>query len=104
MPINEKRTGQMMYYYQGTNNMSGQHVLGQRNNMIGYTLDGVEAKEPGVQTYEAHLRHFERCGRRIRGGKVYTTGTPAEVGHSAGGLQDTNHIYRMTGRYSTTSL
>ena len=53
MPINEKRTGQMLYYYQGTNNMSGQHVLGQRNNMIGYTLDGVEGKEPGIQTYEA---------------------------------------------------
>ena len=31
--------------------MSGFHILGERQNMIGFTLDGVEAKEPGIQTY-----------------------------------------------------
>jgi hypothetical protein len=87
MPINEKRAGQMLYYYQGTNNMSGQHVLGQRNNMIGYTLDGVEGKEPGIQTYEATSGILSGAADAFEEMKVYTTGTPAEVGHSAGGLQ-----------------
>lgn len=87
MPINEKRAGQMLYYYQGTNNMSGQHVLGQRNNMIGYTLDGVEGKEPGIQTYEATSGILSGAVDAFEEVKVYTTGTPAEVGHSAGGLQ-----------------
>jgi hypothetical protein len=87
MPINEKRTGQMLFYYQGTNNMSGQHVLGQRNNMIGYTLDGVEAKEPGIQTYESTSGILSGAVDAFEEVKVYTTGSPAEVGHSAGGLQ-----------------
>src|ERR1039458_6652086 len=82
MPINEKRTGQMLFYYQGTNNMSGQHVLGQRNNMIGYTLDGVEAKEPGIQTYESTSGILSGAVDAFEEVKVYTTGSPAEVGHS----------------------
>jgi hypothetical protein len=87
MPINEKRTGQMLFYYQGTNNMSGQHVLGQRNNMIGYTLDGVEAKEPGIQTYQATDGILSGAVDAFQEVKVYTTGTPAEIGHAAGGLE-----------------
>ena len=62
MPINEKRVTQMLYYYEGTNSMSGFHILGQRQNMIGFTLDGIEAKEPGTPgdpetaAWEARMR------------------------------------------------
>jgi hypothetical protein len=87
MPINEKRTGQMLFYYEGTNNMSGQHVLGQRDNMIGYTLDGIDGKEPGIQTYESTSGILSGAVDAFEEVKVYTTGTPAEVGHSAGGLE-----------------
>ena len=87
MPINEKRTGQMLFYYEGTNNMSGQHILGERQNMIGYTLDGVEAKEPGIQTYESTQGILSGAVDAFQEVKVYTTGIPAEIGHSAGGLE-----------------
>ena len=48
IPLSQKRSIRMMYYYPGTSAMSGYHVLGQRQNMIGYTLDGVNGKEPGT--------------------------------------------------------
>ena len=87
MPINEKRTGQMLFYYEGTNNMSGQHVLGQRDNAIGYTLDGIDGKEPGIQTYESTSGILSGALDAFQEVTVYETGTPAEIGHSAGGLQ-----------------
>ena len=37
IPLSQKRAIRMMYYYPGTSAMSGYHVLGQRQNMIGYT-------------------------------------------------------------------
>jgi len=87
MPINEKRTGQLLFYYEGSNNMSGQHVLGQRDNAIGYTLDGVDGKEPGIQTYESTSGILSGAMDAFQEVTVYTTGTPASLGHSAGGLQ-----------------
>ena len=48
--------------------------------MIGYTLDGVEAKEPGIQTYEATSGILSGAVDAFEEVKVYTTGTPAEVG------------------------
>ena len=52
--------------------------------MIGFTLDGVEGKEPGIQT-SGHPRHSTAAVDAFEEVKVYTTGTPAEFGHSAGG-------------------
>ncbi|HYW47374.1 MAG TPA: TonB-dependent receptor [Bryobacteraceae bacterium] len=92
MPINEKRVTQMLYYYEGTNSMSGFHVLGQRQNMIGFTLDGVEGKEPGIQSYGGTDTQLSAAVDAFEEVKVYTTGTPAEIGHSAGGLEAV--IYR----------
>ena len=87
MPINEKRVTQALYYYAGTNSMSGFHILGQRSNMIGFTLDGIEAKEPGIQSYGGTDTQLSGAVDAFQEVKVYTTGTPAEVGHSAGGLE-----------------
>ncbi|MGH9665728.1 MAG: carboxypeptidase-like regulatory domain-containing protein, partial [Bryobacteraceae bacterium] len=87
MPINEKRVTQALYYYAGTNSMSGFHVLGERQNMIGFTLDGVEAKEPGIQSYGGTDTQLSGAVDAFQEIKVYTTGMPAEVGHSAGGLE-----------------
>ena len=87
MPINEKRVTQALYYYAGTNSMSGFHILGQRQNAIGFTLDGVEAKEPGIQSYGGTDTQLSGAVDAFQEVKVYTTGTPAEVGHSAGGLE-----------------
>jgi len=92
MPINEKRVTQMLYYYEGTNSMSGFHILGQRQNMIGFTLDGIEAKEPGIQSYGGTDTQLSGAVDAFQEVKVYTTGTPAEFGHSAGGLESV--IYR----------
>jgi len=87
MPINEKRVTQMLYYYEGTNSMSGFHILGQRQNMIGFTLDGIGAKEPGIQSYGGTDTQLSGAVDAFQEVKVYTTGTPAEFGHSAGGLE-----------------
>ena len=67
--------------------MSGFHILGQRQNMIGFTLDGVEAKEPGIQSYGGTDTQLSGAVDAFQEIKVYTTGTPAEIGHSAGGLE-----------------
>ena len=87
MPINEKRVTQALYYYAGTNSMSGFHILGQRSNMIGFTLDGIEAKEPGIQSYGGTDTQLSGAVDAFQEVKVYTTGTPAEVGHWRGGCR-----------------
>lgn len=86
IPVSQKTTQRMLYYYPGTSGMSGLHVLGQRQNMIGYTLDGVSGKEPGIQTFGGTDSHASTTQDAFQEVKVYTTGTPAEFGHSAGGL------------------
>src|SRR5262249_25261950 len=86
IPISQKTTQRMLFYYPGTSGMSGLHVLGQRQNMIGYTMDGVSGKEPGIQTFGGTDTHASTTQDAFQEVKVYTTGTPAEFGHSAGGL------------------
>jgi hypothetical protein len=66
--------------------MSGYHVLGQRQTMIGYTLDGVNGKEPGTQSIGSTDDQLSSTQDAFEEVKVHTTGVPAEYGHAAGGL------------------
>jgi len=86
IPLSQKRSIRMMYYYPGTSAMSGYHVLGQRQNMIGYTLDGVNGKEPGTQNVGGTDDQLSTTQDAFEEVKVHTTGVPAEYGHAAGGL------------------
>jgi hypothetical protein len=86
IPVSQKRSIRMMYYYPGTSAMSGYHVLGQRQNMIGYTVDGVNGKEPGTQSIGGTDDQISTTQDAFEEVKVHTTGVPAEYGHAAGGL------------------
>ena len=66
--------------------MDGYHVLGQRARSMGYTVDGINGKEPGIGNVGGTNEQISTTQDAFEEVKVHTTGTPAEYGHSAGGL------------------
>jgi len=86
IPVSQKRPVRMMYYYPGTNSMNGYHVLGQRSRAIGYQVDGVNGKEPGIGNIGGPNEQVSPTQDAFEEVKIHTTGMPAEYGHSAGGL------------------
>ncbi len=86
IPVSQKRPVRMMYYYPGTNSMNGYHVLGQRSRAIGYQVDGVNGKEPGIGNIGGPNEQVSPTQDAFEEVKIHTTGMPAEFGHSAGGL------------------
>ena len=86
IPVSQKRPVRMMYYYPGTNSMNGYHVLGQRSRAIGYQVDGVNGKEPGIGNLGSPNDQVSPTQDAFEEVKIHTTGMPAEYGHSAGGL------------------
>jgi len=86
IPVSQKRPVRMMYYYPGTNSVNGYHVLGQRSRAIGYQIDGVNGKEPGIGNVGGPNDQMSPTQDAFEEVKIHTTGMPAEYGHSAGGL------------------
>ena len=86
IPVSQKRAIRMTYYYPGTQPVDGYHVLGQRARSIGYTVDGINGKEPGIGNIGGTNEQISTTQDAFEEVKVHTTGTPAEYGHSAGGL------------------
>ncbi len=86
IPVSQKRAIRMTYYYPGTQPVDGYHVLGQRARAIGYTVDGINGKEPGVGNIGGTNEQISTTQDAFEEVKVHTTGTPAEYGHSAGGM------------------
>ncbi|MCU1258949.1 MAG: hypothetical protein JWO80_1834 [Bryobacterales bacterium] len=86
LPVSQKTTNRMLWYYPGATATSGYHVLGQRQNAIGYQVDGIEGKEPGIQSFGGTDTQISTTVDAFEEVKVFTTGTPAEYGHSAGGM------------------
>jgi hypothetical protein len=86
IPVSQKRPVRMMYYYPGTNSINGYHVLGQRSRAIGYQVDGVNGKEPGIGNIGGPNEQVSPTQDAFSEVKIHTTGMPAEYGHSAGGL------------------
>jgi hypothetical protein len=66
-------------------NINGQHAVGQRQRAIGYSMDGISGKEPAVGQVGDYQRTMIASLDSIQEFKMWTTGTPAEYGHSAGG-------------------
>jgi hypothetical protein len=89
IPVMQKFVHRVLLYMPGMTNINGQHVLGQRQRAIGYTLDGVSGKEPVVGQIGDFRRTMIASLDSIQEFKLYTTGVPAEAGHSAGGLFST---------------
>jgi hypothetical protein len=86
VPVTQKRAIKITYYYPGTQPTNGFHVLGQRARSMGYTVDGINGKEPGVGNVGGTNEQISTTQDAFEEVKIHTTGTPAEYGHAAGGL------------------
>lgn len=85
LPVMQKFVHRVLLYMPGMTNINGQHAIGQRQRAIGYSMDGVNGKEPAVGQVGDYQRTMIASLDSIQEFKMWTTGTPAEFGHSAGG-------------------
>ncbi|MEJ7607808.1 MAG: carboxypeptidase-like regulatory domain-containing protein [Bryobacteraceae bacterium] len=46
IPVLQKYAFRILLYLPSTSNINGQHVVGQRERSLGYTIDGIGGKEP----------------------------------------------------------
>jgi len=85
-PINESRPTFALYYMEGTSCGSGScFILGQPSNYIDYTVDGAQSKQ-SVRSVIAEANTMVTVPiDSIMEAQVWTTGIPAEKGHTAGG-------------------
>jgi hypothetical protein len=86
LPVMQKFVHRVLLYMPDTNNINGAHAVGQRQRAIGYTMDGVSGKEPAVGQVNDYQRTMVASLDSIQEFKMWTNGTPAEFGHSSGGL------------------
>src|SRR5437667_8703900 len=90
MPVLQKAFYRIYLYMPGMNVISAtggseQHAIGQRQRALGYTIDGVNAKEPVFGNPNSFDTVMTSSLDMIQEFKMYTTGLPAEFGHSSGG-------------------
>lgn len=85
LPVMQKFVHRVLLYMPGMTNINGQHAVGQRQRAIGYSMDGVSGKEPALGQVGDYQRTMIASLDAIQEFKMWTTGTPAEFGHSAGG-------------------
>jgi hypothetical protein len=86
----QKRIVRDFYYLPGVigSGTSGYHVLGNVQRSIGYTMDGVSAKWPGLGTFDQNDQVLQTTMDALEEVKVVTSGMSAEFGHAAsGGMQ-----------------
>jgi hypothetical protein len=86
LPVMQKFVHRVLLYMPDVNNINGAHAVGQRQRAIGYSMDGVGGKEPAVGQVNDYQRTMVASLDSIQEFKMWTNGTPAEFGHSAGGL------------------
>ncbi|MBS1828598.1 MAG: TonB-dependent receptor [Acidobacteria bacterium] len=85
LPVMQKFVHRVLLYMPGMTNINGQHAVGQRQRAIGYSMDGMNGKEPAVGQVGDYQRTAIASLDSIQEFKMWTTGAPAEFGHSAGG-------------------
>ena len=86
IPVLQKFVHRVLLYMPGMTNINGQHIGGQRQRAIGYSIDGVGGKEPVVGRFGEYREAVIVSLDSIQEFKVWTSGLPAEFGHAAGGL------------------
>lgn len=86
MPVLQKAFNRIVLYTPGMQVVNGQHAIGQRQRAFGMTIDGVSGKEPVLGNPNDVFRIQSASLDMIQEFKVWTTGMPAEFGHSSGGL------------------
>lgn len=85
IPVMQKLTFRVLAYLPNTQIVNGQHLNGQRERAMGYSLDGLGAKEPVTGAVGSSNRVITSSLDAVSEVKAYTTGMPAEFGHTAGG-------------------
>src|SRR6476646_9376208 len=85
IPVLQKAFYRIYLYMPGMNVINGQHAVGQRQRSLGFTIDGVNSKEPVLGNPNNFDTVMTTSLDMIQEFKMYTTGLPAEFGHSSGG-------------------
>ncbi|MSV27235.1 MAG: TonB-dependent receptor [Bryobacterales bacterium] len=86
IPVMQKGFKRLTLYLPGLNVINGLHGVGQRERALGLTLDGVSGKEPVRGAVNDDQRIMTGTLDMIQEFKMWTTGLPAEFGHSTGGI------------------
>jgi len=87
IPIPQSKPQHFMYYQEGAqaNNDGSYHILGQPEGQMSYTLDGVIAKQELGKALGDTNTLITPPVDTLQEAQVFTTGIPAEIGHSAAG-------------------
>lgn len=86
LPVLQKAFNRIVLYTPGMQVVNGHHAVGQRQRAFGMTVDGISGKEPVLGNPNDVFRIQSASLDMIQEFKVWTTGLPAEFGHSSGGL------------------
>ncbi|MBI3697631.1 MAG: carboxypeptidase regulatory-like domain-containing protein [Acidobacteria bacterium] len=111
IPVLQKLVFRITMYLPGTQVVNGLHAVGQRERSMGYMLDGLSGKEPVRGPVNATNQVVTSTTDALQEVKLYTTGVPAEFGHSGGGQlsavfrSGTNQLHgSMEDRYTNKEL
>ena len=111
IPVLQKLVFRVLPYLPGTQAVNGQHAVGQRERSLGYTIDGLSGKEPVRGPVGSTNQVVTSTTDALQEVKLYTTGVPAEFGHSGGGQlsavfrSGTNQLHgSMEDRYTNKQL
>jgi len=99
-PIPQSKPQHFMYYQEGAqaNNDGSYHILGLPETQLSYTLDGVTAKQALGKALGDTNTLITPPVDTLQEAQVFTTGIPAEIGHSGGGA------YSLTTKSGTNEL
>jgi hypothetical protein len=99
-PILQSKPQHFMYYSEGSqaNNDGTYHILGQPETQLGVTLDGITSKQALGTVLGDTSTLVTPPVDTLQEAQVFTTGIPAEIGHSAAGT------YSLTTRSGTNEV
>jgi hypothetical protein len=99
-PMLQSKPQHLMYYMEGSqvNNDGTYHILGLPSAQINYTIDGNIVKQTPRSAIGEVNNSVTPPVDALMEAQVWTTGIPAELGHSAGGA------YNMVTKSGTNSL
>ena len=99
-PMVQAKPQHLMYYMQGSqaNNDGTYHILGLPSNQINFTIDGSIVKQTPRSAIGEVNNSVTPPVDALMEAQVWTTGIPAELGHSAGGS------YNMVTKSGTNEL
>lgn len=87
IPVMQVRTYNILTYLPGVNatGFNAYNAIGQRNRSMGYSIDGVSAKEPVRGAATHHTETVQTTMDALEEVRVLTTGLPAEFGRIGSG-------------------